>query len=142
MPTPIDRRRFLTVCAVVPVLPIAGACARMAYVPGLIQPDGRLMVSRAEFAKQPFALVDAPGVGFPVYVHQQGPDEYTAVLTRCMHRGCTVEPAEEKLVCPCHGSEYTRGGAVLRGPTQAPLIRFPVTVDAENVYVDISEART
>jgi Rieske Fe-S protein len=31
-----------------------------------------------------------------------------------------------RLVCPCHGSMYGRDGRVLRGPTQAPLDRFPV----------------
>jgi Rieske Fe-S protein len=137
----MDRRGFLAVCAVAPVLPLASACARMSYVPGTIAPDGRLLVGRAEFASQPFALVDAPGLEFPVYVHQHSADEFSAVLTRCMHRGCTVEPGEGKLVCPCHGSEYTSVGAVLKGPTQAPLTRFPVTADAQNVYIDVSGAR-
>lgn len=133
----MDRRQFLkgTTCAMA-LLPLA-ACARMSYVPGLLGADGRLLVSRAEFASTPFALVDAPGLSFPVYVHHHGGDRFTAVLTRCMHRGCTVEPTEGKLVCPCHGSEYTNVGAVLKGPTEAPLIEFPVVADAEQVVVDI-----
>lgn len=135
----MNRRTFLAVCA---IAPIAGACARMSYVPGLLAADGRVLVGRAEFATQPFALVDAPGLEFPVYVHQHSADEFSAVLTRCMHRGCMVEPGEGKLVCPCHGSEYTHVGAVLKGPTQAPLVRFPVTADAESVYIDVRGARS
>lgn len=138
MTTPMNRRSFLAVCA---IAPMAGACARMSYVPGFLATDGRLIVGRAEFATQPFALVDAPGLEFPVYVHQHASDDYSAVLTRCMHRGCTVEPGDGKLVCPCHGSEYTHVGAVLKGPTQAPLIRFPVTLDAENILIDLSGGR-
>ncbi len=133
----MDRRDFLTLCAVAPLAPLAAGCARMSYVPGLLADDGRLIVSRDEFAKQPHALVDAPGLEFPVYVHQHGADDYTAVLTRCMHRGCTVEPEGTKLVCPCHGSEYTHVGEILKGPTQAPLIRFPVVVEPDRVVIDI-----
>lgn len=134
----MDRRAFLAVCA---IAPIAGACARISYVPGLLDSNGRVLVGKAEFLTQPFALVDAPGLEFPLYVHKQGEDEYSAVLTRCMHRGCTVEPTEGKLVCPCHGSEYTNVGAILKGPTELPLIKFPVSTDAENIYVDVSGRR-
>ena len=136
MPT-MARRDFLAICAVAPLVPLAAGCARMSYVPGLLDASGRLVVSRAEFERQPYALVDAPGLEFPVYVHQHGPEEFSAVLTRCMHRGCTVEPEGSKLVCPCHGSEYTNLGAVLRGPTQAPLVRYPVSVGGEDVIIDL-----
>jgi Rieske Fe-S protein len=56
-----------------------------------------------------------------------------------MHRGCQVEAADGHLVCPCHGSEYDNAGAILKGPTELPLIRFPVEVDAENIYVGLEE---
>jgi cytochrome b6-f complex iron-sulfur subunit len=56
-----------------------------------------------------------------------------------MHRGCQVEPAEGHLVCPCHGSEYDNAGAVLKGPTQLPLIRFPVTADARFLYIALDQ---
>jgi len=54
-----------------------------------------------------------------------------------MHRGCQVEPVADRLVCPCHGSEYTRAGAVLKGPTQRPLRRFPVTVEADAIVIEL-----
>jgi cytochrome b6-f complex iron-sulfur subunit len=54
-----------------------------------------------------------------------------------MHRGCQVEPAAEHLVCPCHGSEYTNTGEVLKGPTQRPLRRIPVSVVGESIVIEI-----
>ncbi|MHB1298804.1 MAG: QcrA and Rieske domain-containing protein [Gemmatimonadaceae bacterium] len=136
----MDRREFLTLCTACAVVPLVGACASMNYVPGLLDSSGRVLVAKSEFIAKPFALVDAPGIEFPLYVHQHGTDDYSAVLTRCMHRGCTVEPTEGRLVCPCHGSEYTNVGAVLKGPTELPLVRFPVTLDAENIYIDVTRA--
>jgi cytochrome b6-f complex iron-sulfur subunit len=130
VPSGLTRRGFVAACAAVPL----AACARMTYVSATV--DGnRFAVSRAVVDLTGFALVDAPGLEFPIYVHRQGENDYSAVLTRCMHRGCTVEPQAGRLVCPCHGSEYTTVGAVLKGPTELPLIRYHVTMDAERLLI-------
>jgi cytochrome b6-f complex iron-sulfur subunit len=57
-----------------------------------------------------------------------------------MHRGCQVEPAADRLVCPCHGSEYTYTGDILKGPTELPLRRFPVSADANAVVIELGGA--
>jgi hypothetical protein len=40
----------------------------------------------------------------------------------CTHLGCVVpwNQAENKFMCPCHGSQYNPEGKVVRGP--APLV--------------------
>lgn len=40
----------------------------------------------------------------------------------CTHLGCVVpfNTAENKFICPCHGSQYNNQGRVVRGP--APLV--------------------
>lgn len=40
----------------------------------------------------------------------------------CTHLGCVVpwNKAENKFMCPCHGSQYNNQGKVVRGP--APLV--------------------
>lgn len=41
----------------------------------------------------------------------------------CTHLGCIAawRPEVGKHICPCHGSEYDKTGAVLRGPAPRPL---------------------
>jgi len=41
----------------------------------------------------------------------------------CTHLGCVVpwSPANNKFMCPCHGSQYAPTGAVVRGPAPLPL---------------------
>lgn len=131
----MDRRRFVLTCATVPLtVPLASACVRYQFVQGVV--DGRrVVVPRTALNAQKFALVEAVSLSFPIYLHETAPNEFSAVLTRCMHRGCTVEPADGHLVCPCHGSEYSNVGAVLKGPTEKPLIRFQVEHDAQNIYI-------
>lgn len=136
----VSRREFLwrleagLVCGALPAV-LAG-CARFQFVESGLE-RGRLVVSRAEFGEGPFALIETPSLPMPIYLYRHAGDEFTAVLTRCMHRGCQVEAADGHLVCPCHGSEYDNAGRVLKGPTQFPLVRFPVETDAENIYVGL-----
>jgi cytochrome b6-f complex iron-sulfur subunit len=64
---------------------------------------------------------------------------FLALSTRCTHLSCTVTWNEQRqrFICPCHGSEFQRDGAVLNPPAPRPLDRFPVTVEADGrVKVD------
>jgi cytochrome b6-f complex iron-sulfur subunit len=130
VPSGITRRGFVAACAAIPL----AACARMSYVSATAE-GNRYAIARATVDRTGFALVDAPGLEFPIYVHRQGDNDYSAVLTRCMHRGCTVEPEGGRLVCPCHGSEYTTVGAVLKGPTELPLIRYHVSTEDDRLFI-------
>jgi len=137
-----SRRAFLqragAVAGLLPCsLPLLAACARFNVVYSGVE-GTRLTVARESLGDSAFALVEAPGLTFPIYLYRHDSDHYSAVLTRCMHRGCQVEPADGHLVCPCHGSEYDNEGGILKGPTELPLIRYAVSTDAANVYIDLS----
>ena len=129
----MDRRDFVLTCSAA-CLPMLGACAHLNYV-NATSIGGRLAIAKTELSTAPFALVTTETLDFPIYVHRDPDGSYTAVLTRCMHRGCQVEPTDGHLVCPCHGSEYTNAGAVLKGPTRLPLVPFRVETDAEHIYI-------
>jgi cytochrome b6-f complex iron-sulfur subunit len=114
----------------------AGGCIGFHYVNSSLV-GNRLAIRTEEFGSQRFVLVDAPGLSLPLFVCRQDGGTYSAVSTRCMHRGCQVEPASDRLVCPCHGSEYTDTGEVLKGPTERPLERFPVTVEGDRILIEL-----
>ncbi len=46
-----------------------------------------------------------------------------ALSAVCTHAGCTTnfEAASKLIVCPCHGSEFSETGAVVKGPARSPL---------------------
>ena len=54
--------------------------------------------------------------------------EWLVVIGVCTHLGCVVpwNSAENKFICPCHGSQYNNQGKVVRGP--APLVRTSSSV--------------
>lgn len=128
----IDRRRFVAATAI----GLVPGCA--ALVTTTVAPvDGKLAIPLAEHP-----TLDRPGGWLRIrpagsdtvlYVLAVPEREFVVVSPICKHRGCTVEVAGEILECPCHGSRYSRSGDVLRGPTQAPLDRFPASLSADGV---------
>lgn len=119
------------------VLPLAG-CAGVPYAPATLV-RGRLRVAEGSFGEGGEVLVDHPRDARPILVRRAPDGRYTAVSTRCSHRGCQVAPRGDRLACPCHGSEYTLEGDVLQGPAERPLRSFPTEVRGGAVLIDLSE---
>lgn len=150
--TSLTRRAFLR------VLEIQGAavvCVGTAGVGTLLSACGGLRYARSTLTGNEITLeqgevpasgvlVDGPEGELPLHISPVGPDQYRALSTRCMHRGCQVDPAAGGFVCPCHGSEYAADGSVRKGPTELPLVEYRVTVNAGRltVHLDAPIART
>lgn len=135
----IGRRQFVECVSLAAAAIAMGGCAslvthavtpvddtvrlRIDQYPDLGKPGGALRIQPAGQPEPLYVLrgPDAPG----------GAATYTTVSPRCTHRGCTVDVQGVNLVCPCHGSTYTRGGTVLRGPAEEPLRAFPTVVTAD-----------
>lgn len=62
-----------------------------------------------------------------------------AVSDICTHAGCGVryDHVNKILSCPCHGSQYTLTGTVLRGPAFKPLMKYETQLDASTNQLTI-----
>lgn len=133
---PVDRRTFMRrlpavttgVAAAVSAATLS-ACAATPYLTPVTVPEG-LSVAVADLAPEDAAFVQAPGMERPIYLHRAASGGWVALLASCTHRGCQPEPLADRLVCPCHGSEFSLTGDVIEGPADEPLRRFDV-VEAE-----------
>uniref|UniRef100_A0A7S1THJ4 plastoquinol--plastocyanin reductase n=1 Tax=Compsopogon caeruleus TaxID=31354 RepID=A0A7S1THJ4_9RHOD len=64
--------------------------------------------------------------------------EYYALNAVCTHLGCVVpwNAAQNKFMCPCHGSQYDKTGKVIRGPAPLSLALAHAEVDtSDNVIL-------
>jgi cytochrome b6-f complex iron-sulfur subunit len=60
-----------------------------------------------------------------VLVARTSQDAFVALTATCTHEGCTVTGYENQVyTCPCHGSQYSTSGQVLRGPAPRALSQF------------------
>lgn len=107
-------------------LPLQG-CGGVAYVAPRAASADRLAIGSNDLGTEGEVFVQAPGMGRPVYVRRLESGELVALLASCTHNGCQPAPVADRLVCPCHGSEFSFVGAVLQGPADRPLTRYEVT---------------
>jgi len=77
------------------------------------------------------ALVNASGR--PFLVAHTSQDTFVAVTAICTHEQCTVSTFQNQIYeCPCHGSQYSTSGSVIRGPATRSLAQF-TTAFANNI---------
>lgn len=119
------------------------SCTSIKYV-SAVETSGKLTVSKTEFGEQLFVIVKSGATPFPVYLvkttnkNQAGGTQfYAALLMRCTHKQCEVKPEGNILRCPCHGSEFSASGKVLKEPASADLQQFAVTHDEHTIYINL-----
>ena len=68
--------------------------------------------------------------------NEQGIEKY-ALNAVCTHLGCVVpwNVAENKFMCPCHGSQYDTTGKVIRGPAPRSLALANVEEENEKIML-------
>jgi nitrite reductase/ring-hydroxylating ferredoxin subunit len=72
--------------------------------------------------------------GKPIVIARPETGKVVAFSAVCTHRGCSVTPNGNKLVCPCHRSQFDAlTGAALTGPASSPLPAVTVKVDGTDV---------
>ncbi|MBK9247047.1 MAG: Rieske (2Fe-2S) protein [Ignavibacteria bacterium] len=88
-----------------------------------------------EIIQRPYVLIKTEKHKYPLCVYKIDDNKYSALLMRCSHKGCELNPQGDYLVCPCHGSEFTNTGIVQSPPAAQNLTTFPTTTDNENIYI-------
>lgn len=141
----IDRREFVVRCTGVSAALLLGGCVAMVTHPVPVQ-DGRIRLSIADFPE-----LATPGGAIkiqpaqhdqPLYVLAHGDGQYVAVSPICTHRGCTVDVQGARLVCPCHGSTYSRAGEVLRGPAERRLTSYRIARQGDVLIIDLAKVQS
>jgi cytochrome b6-f complex iron-sulfur subunit len=85
--------------------------------------------------------VDQPVETAEGVVAQQG---VQAIYQVCTHLGCLIpfQAAENRFICPCHGSTFERSSQYVRGPAARSLDQFVLEVGGDGtIVVDTGKRR-
>ncbi|HPF51686.1 MAG TPA: Rieske (2Fe-2S) protein [Draconibacterium sp.] len=56
----------------------------------------------------------------------------------CTHLGCRIDKMEgNRLICPCHGSEYDLNGKVMKGPAYKNLTELKAQISEDGKTITI-----
>lgn len=66
---------------------------------------------------------------------------FIAMSAVCTHLGCLTQYEREnnRILCPCHGSQFAPDGSVRQGPAPRPLPRLALSVERGLLVVDTSK---
>lgn len=82
------------------------------------------------------ALIDV-GLSLPLAVTMTSEGVYVVTSTQCTHQGCEVRRGGPGWQCPCHGSQFTVDGEVVRGPAQSPLTMYDYQLSSDGTVLTI-----
>jgi cytochrome b6-f complex iron-sulfur subunit len=124
---------------------ILQSCSGSRYALSTLSGAKLLSIKKSEFEisnkkgtkKKQYVLVKTAEMNFPICVFFMSNDLYSAVLMECSHNGCELLATADFLVCPCHGSEFSKKGIVQNPPAENNLKTFIVTSDNENLYIHL-----
>ncbi|MDJ1181713.1 ubiquinol-cytochrome c reductase iron-sulfur subunit [Roseofilum casamattae] len=103
-----------------------------------IREDGFQALGTLGQLKEKGAIIDRRNAPKPVLIFRHPETQVvTALNPMCPHQGCTVEFfADEKIFeCPCHSSQFGLDGELLKGPSEKPLLSFPVKQEGDLILV-------
>ena len=132
---------FCVCCA--GALSVLESCAA-SYLVASIESGDKIIIEKSLFIdeergeKRQFVTVQSQRHRKAIYLSGILSENYSAVLLHCTHKGCAVRPGGDILICPCHGSEYSTQGEVLKSPAEKNLVRFKVSYDQHFVYIHLS----
>lgn len=62
---------------------------------------------------------------------------FTAVQVNCTHQGTPInyDNSAGKFICPLHGSQFSKAGAVLQGPAATNLKQFAIAINGSTMTI-------
>jgi Rieske Fe-S protein len=145
----MDRREFIkngcSACLSLTVLStFVASCAPTKYISGTLGKDG-ITLKRDDFkirqkggtAYSSFIIVRNDALQYPICVYRFNDEEYTALWMKCTHQGTELQASGDVLQCSAHGSEFNNRGQVTNGPANDHLRTFPVTINQDQIFIDL-----
>lgn len=145
----MHRREFIktgcTACLSLTVLStLVSSCMATKYIGGELGKDG-LAIPKKEFEVQQkggtayssFIIIRNEALQYPICVYRISDQEYSALWMKCTHQGAELQASGDVLQCPAHGSEFSNKGAVINGPADTSLRTFPVTINNNELFIDL-----
>lgn len=121
---------------------ILSSCAATKFANGKLTKDGILMDAKEFVLNEKgkyrlYVIIRNDTLLFPICVYRFSDNDYSAIWMQCAHQGAELNVAGDYLQCPAHGSEYDNRGKVTNGPADRDLRTFPVTIENNQLFIDL-----
>ncbi|MES2139956.1 MAG: Rieske (2Fe-2S) protein [Bacteroidota bacterium] len=145
----MERRNFIKRCGAVGISCLGfsvllDSCAGVHHVTGVVN-NNSVQLSKSEFivkkddkiSFRKYIIMRVESSNFPIVIYRFSETEFKALLLRCTHQSNELNVNGDLISCSAHGSEFTNKGVVVQGPAEQSLKSFPVTMDENNIYLQL-----
>ena len=140
----MQRRDFLLTgcqaCAALLVIPAITSLEGCASTKGLAftEEAGAVKMPLSSFAKQNAVVVNPKSLMNGLLVVKEPAGDYKALLMKCTHKGQPLALNGQAIGCDAHGSQFDLEGNVTKGPAKSALKSYPVTVEGDQLKIDLA----
>jgi Rieske Fe-S protein len=141
-----SRRDFLETGVAAVVASTCGGCALFGSrkPDAVVQEDqGMLRLDKSDseslLASAGSRLIQPKDTNKKILVVHRGGGKLSAVSAICTHLGCNVNYDVElsRIVCPCHGSQFSFDGQNTKGPAERPLKQYNVKTEDGQIVISL-----
>ena len=132
-------RLAIASCGVTTLMGLIEGCSACKNISLTEDQEGKIVVKKSEFGMEKFVILKPYSAGIPadIYLAKLPDGNFTALLMLCTHKQCDLKSTGITLTCPCHGSEFSNSGKVLKDPATKDLISYKVSSDEMNIYIHL-----
>lgn len=122
-------------CCGVGVTSFFESCASVAQIQLPII-DSSIRLETSAFQDKSYVVINNTRLPAPIHILKED-DTYQASLMLCTHRQCELNVTGTFLTCPCHGSEFSNKGKLLKGPADQDLKHFKLRTEGTTIIIDL-----
>lgn len=138
----ISRKKFMlqtgltgaAICCGGGMISLLSACGGLKTIEATVK-DKKIELKKRIIKGNNYIIINSLQLKGPVLLSKDKQGLLTAVLMICTHRSCELNLVSDKLICPCHGSEFSQNGKVTLSPAQEDLHQFKISTDDDYIYI-------
>ncbi len=111
------------------------SCAGGLAAVKLNQESGWVNVPLSQLEQNNFLMIRVKDFPFEIGLQRKETGGFLALVLMCPHANQPLTKAGSGYLCTLHGSRFSKSGALLKGPSTAPLQELPVEQDATYIKI-------
>ena len=99
----------LGVCCGLGAVSLMQGCTMVKEVPVKVV-NREVKIPIAKFLEETELIAYNDRLPAPIFIKKISDEKYEAFLMLCTHKVCELKASNTSLICPCHGSEFSKKG--------------------------------
>ncbi len=102
--------------------------------------DDIVSIPLTEFAQTDYKLIRVSNYNYDLAIQKQPDGSYLTLVLKCTHAAQPLTKTGDKYYCTLHGSQFSHGGAVMKGPADKNLSQLVTKIVGNNIAIRLNNS--